>query len=306
MARPVQRLRSRALALARVLTLLGAGLALSSLVLLSAARARAAEVLLGLGAQLMRLPDARYANGVQTLSLNGLALLVQSGASARAPAELVRQFHAACRQGAPLADHGPLPAAAAQAPESPWLERWLDEALVEASDGGTAVACIVAGERPHTVRALIEQTARFFASGDLSELGRLRYAWVVPDERGGSAFLTLWSEGSLALLDRFPPDRDAPGQDLPDVARVPGSRRLLSASLETSALAVYQHERAELEGLSQAYRAVLTRAGYVAVHTPPPVGGVLAQVYSRAGRAVLLGVQQGDAGASFVTLLARP
>jgi hypothetical protein len=299
------RVRARVLALVRVLVLLGVGCASSSFWLLWAARARASDALVALGAELMRLPDARYANGAQALSVNGLRLSVQSGSSQRAPEQVVGQFHAACRASAAPRLAGAVSDADVWTPPQPWLERWLDGVVVESSGAGAAIACIDAAGESRTVDALAARLQRFFASGDLGELGRLRYAWVEPGEGGGSVFLTIWSEGSLVLLDRFPPDRDAPGADLPDVERVAGSRRLLSASLATSALVVYEHPSETLERLGERYRATLERAGYRAGAAPPPVGDVFAQVFDKAGRQLVLNAQR-DGALSFVTLLVRP
>jgi hypothetical protein len=300
MRRSARPFGSRVLALLRVLCLLGVGLGLGTVLLLSAARARASDVLVELGAQLLRLPGARYSNGVQALSLNGLTLFVQSGSSERSPEQVVEQFHAACARSAAPELAGPPSHGGVPAP--PGLERLLDGVLVEASRAGTAIACIDAGGASNAVDAVVHRLQRFFASGDLGELGRLRYAWVERGERGGSAFLTLWSDGSVALLDRFPPDRDAPGADLPGIERVGGSRRVLSAALETSALGVYEHRASEPEPLLLHYRGALERAGYRAGEARPPVGDVFAQVFHRPGRELVL-VVQSRGGISFVTLL---
>lgn len=290
--------RARLAALLRVSALLGLTALLGTLVLVRAGRASANEVLTALGAELMRLPDARYANEPRRLSVNGLTLFVQSGASGRAAHEVVDEFRAACARTASLADAGTVLRSDAQTPR-PWLENWLDGVLVQPRGAGTAIACIDPMGQSNEASALLARLQRFLALGDLAELGRLRYAWVEPAAQG-SAFLTLWSEGSLPLLQQFPASVDAPGADLPDLPRVEGSRRLLSAALETSALAIYVHQDQSLEMVAARYEQTLERAGYVKTATPGD-----ARLYGKPGRTLLLSLQQAD-GASYVTLLARP
>lgn len=289
--------RARLAALLRVSALCGVGALLGGVLLVRAGRASANEALAALGSELMRLPDARYANSASRLMLNGLTLFVQSGASERAPHEVVAEFRAACARTASLADAATVLRSAARTPNL-WLEDWLDGVLVQPRGAGTAVACIDSAGQSTEANALLARLQRFVAQGDLAELGRLRYAWVEPAQQG-SAFLTLWSDGALPLLEQFPARGDAPGSDLPDLQRVEGSRRLLSASLETSGLAIYVHDDQPLEMLTARYEQTLVRAGYVSTATTQ------ARVFTRAGRTLVLDLQR-SGSATYVTLLARP
>ncbi|MET0412666.1 MAG: hypothetical protein ABW217_15285 [Polyangiaceae bacterium] len=277
--------------------LCGVAALLGGVLLVRAGRASANEALAALGSELMRLPGARYANGVSQLTLNGLTLFVQSGASERAPHEVVAEFRAACARTASLADQGTVSRAAVQ-PPNPWLENWLDGVLVQPRGAGSAIACIDSAGQSTATNALLARLQRFLAHGDLAELGRLRYAWVEPAAQG-SVFLTLWSDGALPLLEQFPARGDAPGNDLPDLQRVEGSRRLLSAALETSALVVYVHDDQPLEMLAARYEQILVRAGYVTAESGE------ARMYTRPGRTLVLGLQR-EGSAAYVTLLARP
>lgn len=290
--------RARLAAFVRVTALCGVAALVGGALLVRAGRASANEALAALGAELMRLPGARYANGVRRLTLNGLTLFVQSGAAPRAPHEVVAGFRAACARTASLADAGTVLRGAARTP-NPWLEDWLDGVVVQPRGAGTAIACIDSAGQSMEWSALGARLQRFLARGDLSELGRLRYAWVEAAAEG-SAFLTIWSEGALPLLEQFPSHGDAPGSDLPDVARVAGSRRLLSAALETSALAIYVHDDPALEMITARYEQVLVRAGYVRLESSGE-----ARVYGRPGRTLVLGSEQ-EGSATYVTLLARP
>lgn len=290
-------MRARLAGFLRTSALLAVASLLGALALVRAGRASANEALAALARELMRLPGARYANGVGQLSLNGLTLFLQSGASERAPHEVVAEFRAACARMASLSDRGAVSSIAVRTPDS-WLGRWLDGVLVQPRGAGTAVACIDSKGQSNETSALLARLQRFLAQGDLGELGRLRYAWVEPAAQG-SAFLTLWSDGPLPLLEQFPPHGDAPGVDLPDLPRVAGSRRLLSAALATRALVIYVHEDQALEEVTARYEQTLARAGYVTRDAEEP------RFYTRVGRTLVL-TSQSDGSRAFVTLLAGP
>src|SRR5262249_52028426 len=153
----------------RVSALCGIGALLGGVLLVRAGRASANEALVALGAELMRLPDARYANAVSRLTLNGLTLFVQSGASERAPREVVAEFRAVCARTASLGDAGTVLHGAARTP-NPWLENWLDGVLVQPRDAGTAIACIDSAGQSTDTGALLARLRRFLAQGDLAEL----------------------------------------------------------------------------------------------------------------------------------------
>ncbi len=257
----IARPRFRLFGYLRVVALLAVIAALGTLGLLRAAQARAGDVLVQVGQQLMRLPDARYGRGVRDLWLNGLSLKVQSGSSDHAPEWVVSQFRAACRAHAALQlderERGELGALA----QVGWFQSALDGVFVQKGEAGTAVACIDAMGKPLDVLSVAAAAQRFVESGELLELGRLRYALVRKGEQG-SVFLNLWTEGSARLLEQFPPDRDAPGLDFPDVRRVAGSQRYLSARMSESLLVIYQHRDVSAEQLAGSYRAALAEGGY--------------------------------------------
>jgi hypothetical protein len=293
-------------AVIRVLTCLLVCLAVSLVALFKVSQARAGDVLVQLGAQLMRLPDAHYANEVQHLSVNGLNLLVQSGSSERSPEDVYGQFYGECKKRGQIRLDDEQRGAIKEFIAEGSLQHLFDGVLVERTTKGTAVACIDPEQRPWDVESLTGHMQRFVASGNLGELGLLRYAWIEPSKSGGSVFLTFWTEGPVALLDMFPSKGDAPGADFPDVARVEGGRRLLSAGLKGSALALYQHPAGGLEALGEHYRAALLAAGYYAVSAPGSDGEQFAQVFQKLNRQVVLALSGGNAKPITATLLAQP
>lgn len=296
--------RSRLLAAVRVLAVLLLVLCASLWGLLRAGQARAADVLVQLGEQLMRLPDAHYGHGVQPLWINGLQLQVQSGSSARAPELVVAQFRRECSSRAALQLEEREQEAVRPLREGGWFRSVLDGVLVEEGAGGTAVVCIDPLGKAWDLLSIAAAARRFVASGELLELGRLRYAWVRRSEHG-SAFLTMWTEGSARLLEQFPREHDAPGIDFPEVARVAGSQRYLSARLSESALAIYAHRAGSPEALAPRYRSVLEQAGYRIQDTYAHGGGQLSYGFVRGVRQVQLTVGAGH-GLTLVSLVALP
>ena len=296
--------RFRLLAVLRVSALLGLCLALSLAAVLRATQARAGDVLVQLGNQLMRLPDAHYGNGVQELWINGMSLKVQSGSSKQDPRMVVEQFRQACqtraavqldererKQAGPLNDAG-------------WFKSVMDGAFVQEGEAGTAVACIDAMGKAWDVLSIADAAQRFVKSGDLLEMGRLRYAWVRRAEPG-SVFLTFWTEGSTRLLEQFPRDRDAPGADFPEVGRVPGSQRYLSARLSDSFLTIYAHRGATALELADRYRAELTRGGYQVFDRYAHSEGHYSYGFEKGPRHGVLSVVSQD-GKTLATLLSQP
>ncbi len=297
----------RLFAAIRVLALLTLCLLVSLVALFRVSQARAGDVLVELGAQLMRLPDAFYANDVQRLSLNGLTLLLQSGSSPRGSEDVLQQFYTACKAGSQMqlterqSEHiEPLMT-------SEWFRNAVDGVLVRRGKDGAAVVCIDAQGKPWDLAGITESAQRFVESGELSELGQLRYAWVRPSGTG-SVFLTLWTEGSTRLLEQFPRTGDAPGVDFPDVGRVPGSQRYLSAQLADSLLAIYRHQEGQLDELSERYHAALEAGGYRSVGRPAKGKDGHAFSYEKGRRHVLLTLTGGPAKSSAVmaTILSQP
>jgi len=296
--------RFRLLAAIRVSALLALCLALSLAAVLRATQASAGDVLVQLGNQLMRLPDAHYGRGVQELWINGMSLKVQSGSSRQDPLLVVAQFRQACRTKAAMQLNERERKQVAPLNEAGWFRAALDGVLVKEGEAGTAVACIDAMGKAWGPLSIADAARRFVQSGDLLEMGRLRYAWVRPTKQG-SVFLTFWTEGSTRLLEQFPQDQDAPGADFPGVGRVTGSQRFLSARLSDSFLAIYAHKEGAALELADRYRAELTRGGYQVLDRYAHSEGHYSYSFERGARHGVLSVVSQD-GKTLATLLSQP
>jgi len=223
---PLSRLRIagalRVLGLVAALQLLAFGLWLRS------AQARARESLLSVGAELMQLPGAQTSAPARSVFVNGVTVHLRT-ATADQPLHLVLdRFHALCRARAgvdapqdvmdKLRAHGTTVAGSPTA---------VDGVLRAESDSIGALACLDTGV-PLSLDELVSRLNDFVKSGDLSQVGELRYVLARRAE-GKTSVLTMWTEGSTPLLKMFPAVGDAPGQDPAGVPRAPGTRRVLSA-----------------------------------------------------------------------------
>lgn len=216
----------------------GAGLVRAAAVLLVlvgiavVGTARAAERHVGerfaaFGESLLAIDGFRTHSAPRRLGLNGMELgVVTLSTSLDVPSTLDR-LEAVCSRGGLISPETLL----GRKPEGATVrafERFTRGILRQETDERGVVGCIDTGERldPST---LDERLAALGKTGDLGELGALRFVFV-RRARGTTTALVLWSDGSLPFLRAFPKTGDAPGRDLDDVPRPMGSRRLLSAS----------------------------------------------------------------------------
>lgn len=194
------------------------------------ARAQISESFFGVGEQMMQYTDARRQDAPRDLVLNGQVIRFSSGTASQEPEVVLDAFAARCASvdgqlqhqlEALAADH---PDVQREAPStSPTLREW--------NGRNGFVACLDLGPESVPVTELAERIGRFGRTGDVSEIGDMRYVFV---ERGGSEgatrthFVTMWTQGTFDVDAMFPERGDAPGRDVPDVTRPPGSRRTLS------------------------------------------------------------------------------
>ncbi len=236
-----------ALRVGALLALVGAG-AVATLCV--RARARSDELLQDAGAALLSYARAGRLDAPRTLWLNGASLRVLSGSTPDSLDTLLDVLQARCRKLGLRFD----PATVPRAPLPHGLRAALPalDGVLRGQHGGAGyVACLDLGGVTLAPRDLIGRLRALRASGDLRALGQLRFAWA-RREGAATAYVAVWSEGSLPLRAMFPARGDAPGRDLPGVPRPAGARRVLSA---------WQQERAPM---LVGYRAALPAAQLMA------------------------------------------
>ena len=198
------------------------------------------EVALGIGHQLSKLED--LTGNAYLLRLNGAEVHRASTYSSQSVKEVLDRYEAYCAESA---------SAIAQAmldiPEA--LERQmalpkgspLRRGIVREEDERRGMVVCFAEEGTR-VDGLRERLRAFVESGDLSEFGHFRYAFVEKNESGNTHVVTLWSDGPLNVGQMFPAEGDAPGSDSAMVPRPAASRRTLSASVDGFQAAVRIYE----------------------------------------------------------------
>ncbi len=158
------------------------------------------------------------------------------------------------------------------------------------------------------LKGLVGRLAALATTGDVSELGDVRFAVVRPSKSGASCHvLSLWSEGPFSITAMFPEEGDAPGRDSPYAPRPEGAVRVLSGEIEDApyALRMYDTSRAPSEVLG-AYSKEMSRRGFTEQPLPgEPSAGIneRARVFAKDGRAVLVALSDTPQAKTGVTLM---
>jgi hypothetical protein len=116
----------------------------------------------------------------------------------------------------------------------------------EAGDREGALACIVHPEGAKGVGQLLERIGRFIETGDVSQIGHLRFVFAKKnEEKGGADVVTVWNDGPLNVEQILMGEGDAPGRDTQDAPRAPNSRRVISAEVEGAPYALRSYESSD-------------------------------------------------------------
>jgi hypothetical protein len=131
------------------------------------------------------------------------------------------------------------------------------------------------GSAPQDLEALGQRFARFAQTGNLQEIGGLRYAYArrPADGSGQRTFvLTMWADSGFDLRRVLPlGSADAEGRDMPGVPRPRGAQRILSAweADRPSGLYVYLAKDRTMAELESFYREELSRNGWTIIGRYP-------------------------------------
>ena len=271
----------------RVLVLLAVVQAVAVALWLRSAHARASEMLLSVGAELMKIEGADPNQAARSIFLNGITVHLRAASTDRELHPVLDGFHALCRSRtgvqAPQAVLDNLRRNAAKS-ASPVL----DGVLRAESDSEGAIACVDTG-MPLSIAELTSRLGDFARTGDLNAVGELRY--VLARRVGGrTVVLTLWTEGSTPLLKMFPESGDAPGHDPLGVPRAPGTRRVLSAweNGQPYALALYEAAGRDTAVLSAFSVDALRSSGWSVESAPRPASHPQGAVLARRGTETVL------------------
>ncbi len=303
--------------LTRLAAFLCTVMVVTAMVSVRAARAQVNEGLRHLARQLMPYAEEGVIESPRRVVINGESLYLAMG-STRDSVEAVLDFYESrcARTSGHLAESArSLEAAPFNRLWTPGSRRAGSVETVRFSDAtGGYVACLDVGEATHlTPETVLQRAEAVFASGDLSRYGDLRYAYVTHGTTG-TRILTVATQGPFHVLRLFPEHGDAPGADVPGLARYAGMRRVISAYEDgaPNKLGVYTVD-APMPQVRAFYQREMTARGWTALDLPrdralPPEiearRGRLA-AFEKAGETLLLVFDQAGDTTSMMSLVAR-
>jgi hypothetical protein len=134
------------------------------------------------------------------------------------------------------------------------------------TDNQGYVACLDVGETRLTVEEIQRRVESFVRTGNLTDVGRMRYLYAERSSTGRTRFLGFWTDNEINVTRMFPTTGDAPGEDPADVPRAPGLRRLLQASEvgEQYSMSIFAGA-APRERVEQHYRTEMPRHGWTLI-----------------------------------------
>jgi hypothetical protein len=189
------------------------------------ARASVMEHLLGIGQRMAPfLDDARGVEPPREVHVNGLRMWVAAGHTEHRPAE-VRSWYAARYAGKGSATDTMTEALKAVKMLPPSVTGLSQAQFGDDHMGG--MAALDLGE--HVDLRMLQTALRKLVTGKIGEAGHFRYLYYERTETGGTRFLTVWTDDQFDLTKFLPSgSEDAPGRDIEDVPRFPGTVRVLS------------------------------------------------------------------------------
>ncbi len=225
------------------------------------ARASVMDRLLGIGHRMAPfLDNAHDVEAPRELHINGLRLWAAAGKTDHAPAE-VRHWYAERYAGKGTAMDVATEAFKLAKLMPPTASGLSQAQFGDDNFGGMAALDLGQGLTMKSLRAAMNQ----LASGKIGEVGHLRYMYYERTSTGGTRYLTIWSDDKLDLTKFLPSGtEDAPGRDLEDVPRYPGTVRVLSADErgKPGQLVVYASDAGSRDAAAMFYDARMRTLGW--------------------------------------------
>ncbi len=242
---------------------------LSCVLLLNTARAEAEKRTRALGEKLLGQLGPLVLDEPTPFLFNGQQVYFASSLTPLAPQQVLARFEIYCHENSSgLAQVvGKLPSRirGQKVPEelrdpATWFTVPSDK-----NDANYAQITCFARSEQTTLARFTERVKRFAESGDVSEIGDMRYIVARRATPKTTHVLAMWTEGSFKLGEMIADQGDAPGSDSPVVPRPPGSVRLLSAEFRGQPYAARIYEtKAEPGAVLAFYDRQMSARGFEA------------------------------------------
>lgn len=227
-----------------------------------------------LGEHMLRYGQALHQTSPEELNINGSRFLLSTGSAEASVDEVLNDFHAKCNlRNGQLHDQWAEVAAARGVEVSHYNYNSLLDGVFRGTDGRRGVlACLETGPARLSPELLLERGRRAIQTGDLSQLGGLRYVFVTPGSSPSlSVFVALWSEGPVNIRTMFPSQGDAPGEDPEGVPRPAPTARVIATQPKghAASLHVYTSSTLHRDELRAFYAKELPKAGFTLYSDKP-------------------------------------
>jgi hypothetical protein len=266
------------------------------------------EGMLSLGHEMMRYTDRAAMGPARTLSLNGAAVDFATGSTQDTVEHVLGVYERRCasHDGSVAQQIADL---AGTSPRAGEFARQHGLSTMRAGDDRQGfVACLDLGDARVAPEEILRRVRSFVASGDVADVGRMRYLYAERANNGRTRFIAFWADGEVNVRRMFPAAGDAPGADVPSVPRGPGLRRLLSAYEvgQNYAMEIYAG-RAPRPQLEAFYRDAMPRNGWSPIPMrggAPDLHGQTMLTYEKGATTVSLVFDSARDGTASVTVLA--
>jgi hypothetical protein len=222
------------------------------------------RTLQNVGEHMMRYAGATHQTAPELLSVNGATFHLSTG-SVQAPVEdVLDRFHAKCNARNGRLHEQWADVSRRRGVKLDGYSSLLDGVFRSAGQHSGIVACFETGEARLAPSILLGRVQRVLATGDLAQLGQLRYAYVTRNSADTTVFVALWGDGRLNFREMFPARADAPGGDPAGVPRPAWTQRVISMQPQAAAASfhVYRSKTLTQADLFAFYSAQLPAAGF--------------------------------------------
>lgn len=229
------------------------------------ARAEMKQSSMQLGREMLQMMQTTSHHATTPMILNGQTMYMGSSISDDDPQTILDRYEEACKAdpGQPALGWKDIAKGKEQQLKGVKGAELGSAGLFRAgADGEGTVMCFVRGE--NTKPSVQEAFDSFMQTGELGALGKVRYVYAKKSKNGHTLVLTAWTESKFNLAEMLPGEgKDAPGEEFPEIPRVPNSYRALSAHAEGLPYGVNVYKTTDAPGVTLKYYDIqMTNAGW--------------------------------------------